>query len=232
MTRMTRTHLLGLSLAGLFLVLGAAGCQDPKDQKIKDLTAENEQLRGDVAARDQQLNDGLTRDNDGRETIDQLNRELAKLRADGGKMKEAEGGWVSGTNFDFMSLPESVLFESGKATLTGDGRKKLAQVAADIRSRFGDRDVYVFGHTDAQPIKKSKWKDNWELSSQRSLTVVRTLHELGISYGQLISASCAEYRPVIADKVRLDQPKNRRVEFFAVRRGAGAASVSKVNPED
>lgn len=230
MTPRTRTTLLGFSLACLFLAFGTAGCQDPKDQKIQELTAENERLRGEADAYEQQLNDALTRDNDSRETIDQLNRALAQARAEANKPGAPEGGWVSGTNFDFMSLPESVLFESGKATLTADGRRKLASVASDIRSRFGDRDVYVFGHTDAQPIRKSKWKDNWELSAQRSLTVVRTLNEMGVSNDQLISASCGEHRPVVADKAKLDQPKNRRVEFFAVRRGV--TGLSKVNPED
>jgi chemotaxis protein MotB len=234
MTRMTRMHLFCWSVAALLLAMGGTGCgPDPKQQKIDELTKENERLNTEKNALNQQLSDAMTHDNDSRETIDQLNRELAKLRAKPGtQATEAAGGWVAGTNFDFMSLPENVLFESGKATLSADGRKRLTTVAADIRAKYGDRDVYVFGHTDAQPIKKSKWKDNWELSAQRSLTVVRTLHELGIPYGQLISASCGEHRPIVADKAKADQPKNRRVEFFAVKKGPAGSAVSKTNVED
>src|SRR5512140_748482 len=108
MTRMTRTHLLGWSLVSLLLAMGGTGCgPDPKQQKIDDLTKENERLRGDVTSRDQALADAMTRDGDSRETIDQLNREIAKIRGNPtNKATEAAGGWVAGTNFDFMSLPE------------------------------------------------------------------------------------------------------------------------------
>ena len=220
MTRMMK-HVARWPLLSVVLAVAMVGCgPDPKEKKINELSSEIEGLKNDLADRDRQLNDSLVRDNDSRDTIDQLNREMAKLRAGGGPAKDTEG-WVSTANFDMMSLADSVLFESGKAALTNAGRAKLKQVATEIKSRFGDRDIYIFGHTDAQPIKKSGWKDNWELSAQRSLTVVRTLHECGVPYNQLISASCAEYRPIVQDAAKKDQPRNRRVEFFAVRKGAG-----------
>jgi len=223
MTRWT----LGLALVAVALTAFVTGCgPDAKDQKIKDLTAENERLNGDLADRDRQLNDATVRENDARRTIDELNQELAKLRA-GGKAKEGE--WTTFANFDMISVPGSVLFESGSADLSASGRKTLSTVASDIRSRYSDRDIYVIGYTDAEPIQRSKWKDNWELGAHRALTVIRALHENGIAYDQLVQANCGEFRPKkMASTKRVAE--NRRVEFYAVRRGVtGLDKAEKVS---
>ncbi len=220
MTWMTRKHLIASCLTSLTLTLALTGCgPDAKQKKIDELTAENDGLKQDLEDRDRKINDGMVRDNDSKSTIDELNQQLAKLRADGSK--QVTDGWQKMPTFDMISVPGSVFFESGKAELTAGGRAKLAQLASDIRSRFDDRDIFVFGHTDDQPIKKSKWKDNWELGAHRSLSVVRALRDLGISNEYLIQANCGEYRPKSAnsnDKARL---QNRRVEFYAVKKNSG-----------
>jgi chemotaxis protein MotB len=184
---------------------------------MQDLSAENDQLKTDVAERDRQLNDTLVRENDARLTIDELNRELATLRSEREKLGDT-GDWISTPTVDMISISNSVLFASGKADLTTTGRARLAQIASDIRSRYADRDIYVFGHTDTQPIRKSKWKDNWELGAQRSLTVVRTLGNQGVSHDRMIVASCGEYRPLTMGATAKNQARNRRVEVCAVRR--------------
>lgn len=219
MTRMTRRFI------GTFPILLAAfvatGCGPSKqDLKIEDLTAENEQLKNELDDRDRQLNDAMVRDNEARQTIDELNRELAQQRADANSAKGAEG-WVTMPTFDMISIPGSVLFASGKANLSGQGRRTLAKIASDIRAQYGDRDIYVFGYTDAEPIRKSKWKDNWELGSARSLNVVRAMSNFGIPNEQLVQANCAQYRPKESDSTAKGRRQNRRVEFYAVRRNGG-----------
>ncbi len=219
MTKTTRTTTI-LPLAALMLAVTIAGCGPSKEElKIQELTAENEQLRNELDDRDRQLNDTLVRQNDANGTIDELNQEIARMRTEASQV-QTSGDWQHFDNFDMISVPGEVLFASGKATLSSSGRSTISRLAADIRSRYADRDIYVFGHTDAQPIRKSKWKDNWELGAQRALTVVRTLGEMGISKNHLVQANCGEYRPAsISGKA--DQPQNRRVEFYAVRRSAG-----------
>ncbi len=218
MTRMTRPQTLCLPLAVLMFGIAMVGCGPDPQLKIQDLTAENEQLRTDLADRDRQLNDALVRENDARESIDDLNRELAMMRANRNDIKKA-GDWVSTPSFDMISISDSVLFASGKANLSRSGRSKLSQVANDIRSRYGDRDIWVLGHTDAQPIRKSKWKDNLQLGGERSAMVVRSLRDLGIPSTQLIAASCGEFRPIVTGGTSKNQARNRRVEIYAVRAG-------------
>jgi flagellar motor protein MotB len=221
MTRMARYPLIAASLFSFAAALTLTGCgPDAKQKKIDELSAENDGLKKEIEDRDRKLNDGLVRDNDSKGTIDELNGQLAKLRAEGGKQKG--DGWVTMPSFDMISVQGSILFESGKAELTSGGRAKLAQIASDIRARYGDRDIFVFGHTDNQPIKKSKWKDNLELGAYRSLTVVRALRELGISNEYLVQANCGEYRPKVPNSNDKARGQNRRVEFYAVKKNGRA----------
>ncbi|MEK6643357.1 MAG: OmpA family protein [Planctomycetota bacterium] len=223
MTRMTRRFLALLPLTALFFAVTLTGCgPDAKTKKIEDLTAENDQLKKDLEDKDRLLQDGMVREGDAKGTIDQLNRALAEARNAGSKAKDGE--WTAFNSFDFLSVPGSVLFEAGKADLTAGGRAKLQQIASELRSRFADRDIYVFGHTDDQPIKKSKWKDNWELGAHRSLTAVRALHEAGVGYETLVQANCGEHRPKTPNNnAEKNRSQNRRVEFYAVKRKSGLA---------
>ncbi len=216
-----------LGFAGLVI----AGCGPTAEQKkIQDLIAETDQLKRDLEDRDRAHNDMLAREGEARQTIDELNRELASLRANEGKQTD---GWITMPSFDMISIPGSVLFASGKAELTSQGRGKLAEIASDIRARYADRDIYVFGHTDNEPIRKSKWKDNWELGAHRSLTVVRALRGNGIAPDQLIQANCGEFKPRDANSAATGRQQNRRVEFYAVKRNAGIIeNTSARGPEE
>ena len=53
-----------------------------------------------------------------------------------------------------------------------------------INEQYGDHDIYVFGHTDDMPIRKSGWKDNYELSAQRVKKNKRN-YLFGASLGRL-----------------------------------------------
>lgn len=222
MTRIRGTH---TTLLLLCLAMFAQGCgPDAKQQRIDELTSENEQLRNDLEDKDRALNDAMVRENDARDTIDSLNQQMAKLRS----QQPTEGQWATFSNFDMLSIQGSVLFDSGKADLTAQGRARLAQVASEIRSRFADRDIYIFGHTDDQPIRKSKWKDNWELGANRSLTVIRALRDMGVPNDTLVQANCGEHRPKVANSSEKSRQVNRRVEFYAVRRaGAGGIDTAR-----
>lgn len=232
MARMTRRVITPITTLALALTALGTGCgPDAKDQKIADLTAENQQLKGELGERERQLNDALVRENEARMSIDELNREIAKMRNGGDKVAKNTDGWVTMPSFDMISVPGNVLFASGRAELTAQGKSTLAKIASDIRSRYADRDIYVFGHTDNEPIRKSKWKDNWELGAARSLTVVRSMRDLGIPNESLVQANCSEYRPK-AGNTASGKAQNRRVEFYAVKRSSGIIDNSEARGYD
>lgn len=234
MTRTARIAATRIGFSLFTLAFLAVGCApNEKDLKIEDLTAENDQLKRELDDRDRQLGEATARENEARATIDELNRELARSRADLASSRSSRpiqqtapqpvqqpvvqaDGWISTPSFDMISIPGEVLFPSGKADLTGGGKNAIAKLARDIQSRYSDRDIFVIGHTDNDPIRKSKWKDNWELGSARALTCVRSLQRNGVNGQRLIQANCGEFRP--SDSIR-NKSKNRRVEFYAVPRG-------------
>jgi len=235
--RFSSTLLLGL----VALTLGSGCGADAKDKKIADLTAENEQLRRDIGDRDKQFADCTQREEDARRTIDDLNSQLAMARSrpittptpivtnTPAKPTVNSDGWVTMPDFDMISIEGSVLFESGRADVRPQAKTTLDRLASTIRSRYSDRDIYVFGHTDNEPIKKSKWKDNWELGAARSLAVLRQLHNSGISYSNLVQANCGEYRPTVPNAGESGKKQNRRVEFYAVKRKGAMASRASLD---
>ena len=85
-----------------------------------------------------------------------------------------------------------------------------------VNSEYATHDVLVYGHTDDVPIKKSGWKDNFELSAQRALSVVRYIQGRGVNPTRLVAAGCGEHRPVVANTSSASRTKNRRVEIYAL----------------
>ena len=105
------------------------------------------------------------------------------------------------------------MFSSGKASLKSSTSKELDHIQSVLSSQYAGKQVDVIGHTDSDPIKKSKWKDNWELSAQRALSVTRYLVEHGFAQGQIRAVGCGEARPVASNENSAGKAKNRRVEI-------------------
>lgn len=119
-----------------------------------------------------------------------------------------------------VSLPSGVLFASGKAEISKRGAKTLGQVAGSLKD-FKDRRFIVAGHTDNVRIgKKGKNKDgnpfadNWELSTARSLNVIRFLIEQGLKPRNLAAAGYGQYDSLKSNKNKRGRRLNRRIEII------------------
>ena len=113
------------------------------------------------------------------------------------------------------SIEGTVLFDSGKAHLKSGARSTLGKVVDAVKSQFADHEIYVFGHTDATPIKQSGWEDNYELSCQRALTVVRFLRSQGVT-APMAACGWGKQRPISGNDTAQARQANRRVEIFAM----------------
>jgi chemotaxis protein MotB len=114
-----------------------------------------------------------------------------------------------------VTLPNSILFSSGKATLKNSTNSDLNHVYSVLRERYSGKQVDVVGNTDTDPIVKTKnlWKDNWDLSAGRALTVVRYLVDKGVSPKNIRGVACGQSRPVASNSSSAGKAKNRRVEI-------------------
>jgi chemotaxis protein MotB len=110
-------------------------------------------------------------------------------------------------------LPNEILFDSGKAELKRATSAELDHILTVLKQKYVGKQIDVVGHTDTDPIQKSKWKDNWELSAQRALTVTRYLIERGIPEDQIRAVGRGASQPVASNATASGKAKNRRVEI-------------------
>ncbi len=116
-----------------------------------------------------------------------------------------------------VKLPAGVLFGSGSAELSKEGKDALREVAGILR-HVPDRRFMVAGHTDNLPIDPravppSPFKNNLELSTGRALTVAQQLITSGMSPARLVAAGYGEHEPVAQNKTEPGRQENRRIEI-------------------
>lgn len=216
MTRRAVTKMLSLGV----LAMLAAGCQnDQLNRRITLLEETNRGLATDLNRARGQI-DSLQR---GRSQLDRrlaaADRNAANLRDELSRvpvMDPVAPGWTAVPGGAMIAIEGSVLFAPGKAVVRKSAQKTLGSVVSALEGEYGDKDILVFGHTDDTPIKKSGWKDNWQLSSERALAVVRYLSSQGVSPSRLVACGCGEHRPRTANSSDAGRGKNRRVEIFAI----------------
>lgn len=135
-----------------------------------------------------------------------------------------------------LKLVDKVLFPTGEDQLTEKGKAVLDKVAVALKA-LPDKQIWVQGHTDDQPIyipppkpdpkaaKKPPAKGakpaptapgpvklitNWELSAARALQVVHYLQDVAkIEPTRLAALAFGQYRPVS----RTNKAANRRIEI-------------------
>ena len=105
-----------------------------------------------------------------------------------------------------------------------EGGQLLAQIApplADWLHRTNQM-VMVGGFTDDLPIRgdERRFLDNWELSAERALTVVRALSRYGLPPDRLFAAGFGQHHPSAPNADEASRARNRRVEIAPVPRQA------------
>ena len=121
-----------------------------------------------------------------------------------------------------IRVTNTTLFDPGKATLKPGASKVLDQVASSIRRSYPGELIGIEGHTDGDPIRKSNWKDNHELSYQRARAVYDYLSTRGgVPATQLYIAAYGPNHPIASNTSSSGKAQNRRVEFV-VRPGGSA----------
>ncbi|RMH02028.1 MAG: hypothetical protein D6702_09655 [Planctomycetota bacterium] len=116
-----------------------------------------------------------------------------------------------------LELPSAITFPSGSATLNDQGRKSLKQVAGILASDYAGKTFWIEGHTDNDPIKKSKWGSNLRLSIERAMAVADFLgKDLGIDPSALRVAGYGEWAPKVPNDSAENKAANRRVEILVL----------------
>lgn len=116
-----------------------------------------------------------------------------------------------------LNLPTSLTFSSGSATLNSKGQSGLKAVASALKSDYAGKTFWVEGHTDNDPLVKTKdkWKTNLRLSVERAMAVADYLTmEVGIDSDAVRIAGHGPYDPNVPNTNAANKAKNRRVEIL------------------
>lgn len=130
---------------------------------------------------------------------------------------------IVGDRFVFQS---EVLFAPGQADIAATGQQQLSQLAvalADIAAKIPDDINWVLqvdGHTDNLPVRAGRYADNWDLSTERALSVVRFLVSQGVPAARLAATGYGEFQPLTSGDTSEDRRLNRRIELKITQRVA------------
>jgi chemotaxis protein MotB len=118
-----------------------------------------------------------------------------------------------------ISLKEGAFFSPGDDTLNRDRLGSLAKLAAVIRPL--PNPVRLEGHTDAVPIKNSRFRNNWELSAARSIAVLRLLNEeFQVAEKRMAIVGYADKSPMESNDTDAGRARNRRVDITILNESA------------
>ena len=111
-----------------------------------------------------------------------------------------------------VQLSNAILFDSGKSKLRPEGEEAIASLAPALKSV--DREFLVSGHTDNIPIKTARFPSNWELSTARAVSVVKSLIDAGYPSNKVGAAGYGENDPVGDNSTEEGREQNRRIEII------------------
>jgi chemotaxis protein MotB len=120
-------------------------------------------------------------------------------------------------------LTDRLLFPSGQATLISQALPLLKEIG-ELLNLDQSHPVAVEGNTDNVPIRSATFPSNWELSTARASTVVRTLITGGVSAQRLSASGYADLRPIDSNATAAGRARNRRVEIVLQRLGSESSA--------
>jgi chemotaxis protein MotB len=111
-----------------------------------------------------------------------------------------------------ISLRQAAFFPSGGDVISASGLGSLEKISRTIRDL--PNAVRFEGHTDSAPIHTRRFRSNWELSSARSIAMLKLFEgRYGMPGARFAVAGYAETKPVDSNDSAAGRAHNRRVDI-------------------
>jgi len=244
--------MVGMLFVFIIMLMGFALSYRSAEEQAEQDRSQLMQDSAEVVAEREALM--VQRDALGEVATELLQRDEARAALLTGLRQELQGRAVAVTvdpANGVLRLPESLLFDSGAATLRPEGKAALQAVAEALMQALpcvteappalAERcppgsaplleALLIEGHTDGQPIRGGAFADNWQLASARgvntfkALTAARPDLELlrNVRGEALLGVSAYEARRPVASGTTVEQRRlNRRIDLrFLVAAPAG-----------
>lgn len=132
--------------------------------------------------------------------------------------KEIESGQIRVKRFHnklIINIDDRLSFDSGSAELKADILPAIDKIKS-ILSSYPENIISVEGHTDNVPISV-KYKNNWQLSTERALSVLeRLLTNINLIPKNFSATGYSEYQPLVPNTNNENRGLNRRVDIVVV----------------
>lgn len=116
----------------------------------------------------------------------------------------------------YISLSDNMLFKSGSAVINPAAEKVLEKIASIVNDQ-AQLDILVEGHTDNVPINTDCYVDNWDLSTKRATSVVRTLQtKFKVDPSRMTAGGRSEFTPKSSNSNAAGRAENRRTEIIVL----------------
>lgn len=111
-----------------------------------------------------------------------------------------------------ISLQEKAFFPSGDDAIYAQAYPSVEQLAKTIGKLSNP--IRLEGHTDSVPIHTARFKNNWELSTARSIALLQIFEgRFGLDSSRFAVAGYAQTMPIASNDTEEGRAKNRRVEI-------------------
>jgi chemotaxis protein MotB len=114
-----------------------------------------------------------------------------------------------------VQMQTDVLFDSGSARLSSEGRAAIEEVSGLLAS-LEERRYQIEGHSDDVPIHTTAYPSNWELAAARAISVVSLMVEKGMDPDRVSGVSYGETTPIAGNDTEEGKAQNRRIEIVVV----------------
>ena len=202
-----------------------------RDARIVELQAQNDQVRRTALAGNvSSLSEAGLSDSDLQSRLSELQAKIDGLGHPMGDIEkiEVEGGYV-------LIVQDKILFDSGSADLSAEGKTALDKVAIEIEGRPHGR-IWVRGHTDSDRVSKPATKErfprgNLQLSAERAVEVASQLAASSkVKASDVVVVGYGQHDPLKPNTSSENKRLNRRVEIFVSDHNAAVpAATSKGN---
>ncbi|MBN1534714.1 MAG: OmpA family protein [Spirochaetes bacterium] len=210
-------------------------CEEGRSELQKKLDREREEH---LLAMKKQREDCQTSINDLHGTIANLNGQLSELkdlntkqRGELGRMKsqadelaeqlkeEIQKGEIRLRKYHdklIINLDDRICYDSGSAELKRDILPALNKIIKIIE-KYAENRIVVEGHTDNVPIASSRFRNNWQLSTERALSVLAyILKNNRLDPRRFSAAGYGEFNPIVQNNTPENRALNRRVDIVVL----------------
>lgn len=205
-----------------------AGLKSGFDAERQKLLDEIEKLKSDYEKKIATLNRDIINLNselsDLKELTEKQKKELSRMENQAQDLEkqlsdEIQKGEIRLKKYHdriIINIDDRISFDSGQSELKKNFLPTLEKISK-ILAQYPEYYIIVEGHTDDVPIKTARFRNNWQLSTERALSVLDyLLKNTDLDPRRFSAVGYGEYRPIVSNDTKENRALNRRVDIVVI----------------